>query len=315
MSAPTPQRNVLTRLWFNRESRAVISQIAIILALALLVAFIWNNTYQNLTKLGVSTGFGFLQQPANYDINQTLIAYTSKSTHFEAYLVGVLNTLLVAVVGCALATVVGFLAGVFRMSRNWLVSRLAYVYVEFTRNVPVLLQILLWYGLILQIPHVKQAIKLAPGFHLSNRGLVMPVPVPDAGFWVVPVALAAAVVAAIFFSRWAKRHQEVTGKRLPVISVILALIFGLPFLAYFAAGMPLSFAVPVLSGFNFRGGMTLRPEFIALTWALAVYTGSFIAEIVRSGIQSVSHGQSEAAFSLGIKRGVHCHHHGHLPGV
>jgi len=301
MSAPNQQRNLVARLWFNRESRAMITQVAIITALALFIAFIWNNTYQNLAKLGVSTGFDFLWQPANYDINQTLFDYSSKSSHFEAYLAGLLNTLLVAVVGCFLATIVGFLAGIFRLSHNWLISRLAYVYVEFTRNVPVLLQILLWYSIILQMPHVKQSIQLAPGFHLSNRGLVMPAPIYEAAFWAVPIAFAVAVIGSIFFARWAKRRQEATGQHLPVVTINSAMIIALPVVAYFAAGMPLTFDVPSLVGFNFKGGMNLRPEFVALTWALAIYTGSFIAEVVRSGIQSVSHGQTEAAYALGIR--------------
>ncbi len=279
----------------------MISQVAIIGALALFIAFIWSNTYQNLQRLGVSSGFDFLWQPSGYDINQTFIDYSSRSTHFEAYLAGLLNTLLVAVCGCVLATIVGFVAGILRLSRNWLINRLVYVWVEFTRNVPVLLQILLWYSVILQMPQVKQALEIAPGFHLSNRGLVMPAPVPEPGFSLVPLALLVAVIGTIAFARWAKRRQDATGEHLPVGWIGTGVVLGLPLLAYLATGMPLSFDVPALKGFNFQGGMNLRPEFVALTWALAVYTGAFIAEIVRSGIQSVSHGQTEAAYALGLR--------------
>ncbi len=294
-------RGLIGRLWYNKESRALISQIAIIGGVVLFVLFIANNTYENLARLGAATGFDFLWAPSNYDINQHFIEYSSRSSHMDAYIVGVFNTLLVAIVGCFLATVIGFAAGVLRLSHNWLISRLAYVYVEFTRNVPVLLQILLWYSLILLMPRVKQAVEFAPGFHLSNRGLAMPMPILESGFGAVPIAFVIAIVGAVFFARWAKKRQEETGKYLPVISINIGIIIGLPLFAFLAAGMPITFDMPVLKGFNFKGGMTLRPEFVALTWALSAYTGAFIAEIVRSGIQSVSHGQTEAAYALGVR--------------
>jgi len=295
----------LSSLWTDKRSRAILIQIFALAALFAFLSFIVSNTISNLRLLGVETGYGFLGEPASYDINQRLIEYTSRSSHGRAAVVGILNTLLVAFCGIILATILGFIAGVLRLSSNWLISRIVYCYVEFTRNVPLLLQILLWHGIIVHsLPRPKQALEPATGFFLSNRGFAVPKPVFEPAFWAVVIAFVVAVAVAIGFKRYAAKVQEQTGKQYPVFSICTGLIVLLPLIVYFLAGAPMSFDVPELKGFNFRGGLTVRPEFMALWFALSVYTAAFIAEIVRAGIQSVSHGQTEASYALGIKPNI-----------
>lgn len=294
----------LSDLWTNERSRSLIIQIVALIVLLLSLAWIVNNTIQNLENLGVETGYGFLEHPASYDINQRLIEYTSRSTHARAALVGFLNTVLVAVTGVAFATLLGFLAGILRLSQNWLVSRLMTAYIEFTRNVPVLLHILLWYGIVVHtLPHPKQALEPVGGFFLSNRGFYVPRPEFGDFAWVIPAALAAAVAGVWLFARHARRVQERTGRIYPVFSIGLAAIVAAPVIAFYAAGSPVELDWPALKGFNYKGGVALKPEFFALWFALSIYTAAFIAEIVRSGILAVSHGQTEASYSLGIKPG------------
>ena len=238
---------------------------------------------------------------AEFNIFEAIGVVRQEVTHLRAMFVGILNTLLIAACGIVTATVIGFTAGVLRLSQNWLVSRLVYCYIEFTRNVPVLLQILLWYGIILEVlPHPKRAWEYS-GIFLSNRGLIIPQPVYEPAFLAVVVAFFVAVAAAIWFARHAKRVQETTGKRYPVVSIILGLIIGLPLIVFFLSGMPVSLNWPEWKKFNFAGGLPIRPEFLALGFALSIYTAAFIAEIVRAGIQSVSHGQTEAAHALGLR--------------
>lgn len=252
----------------------------------------------------METGYGFLGHPASYDINQRLIEHSSRSTHARAALVGFLNTVLVAVTGIIFATLLGFMVGILRLSNNWLVSRLMTAYIEFTRNVPVLLHILLWYGIVVHVlPHPRQAIEPVSGLFLSNRGFYLPRPVFEDFAWVIPASLVATLVCVYLFARHARRVQERTGRIYPVLSMSLAAIVAVPVIAYFASGSPVSLDWPALKGFNYQGGIALKPEFFALWFALLIYTAAFIAEIVRSGIVAVSHGQTEAAYSLGIKPG------------
>ncbi len=289
-------------LWTDKRWRGISIQILALAALFSFLAYIINNTIGNLEILGIETGYGFLAEPSNYDISQTLIPYDSTSTHARAMLVGLLNTGLVAFAGVVTATLIGFTVGVLRLSGNWLISRIMYCYVEFTRNVPLLLQILLWYGIVVHsLPHPRDALQPVSGVFLSNRGFSLPAPIAEPAAWAILIALAIALAAAIGFSRYAKRVQEATGKIYPVISINLGMIVVLPILAYFLSGQPISLDWPEFRGFNFSGGMTVAPEFVSLWFALSIYTASFISEIVRSGIQSVSHGQTEAAYSLGIK--------------
>ncbi len=289
-------------LWSDKRYRAVLTQILVIAGVFLFVAWLAVNAVQNLEALGKTFGFEFLQAPSNYDINQSFIPYDSQSTHFRAGVVGLINTGVVAIAGCIFATILGFIFGVLRLSSNFLISKIVYCYVEFTRNVPVLVQILLWHGVIVStLPGPREALSPIEGVYLSNRGFQVPTPIFESGISFVVFAFVAAIVGSIVFARWAKKNQEATGNIYPVLSISIAAILGLPLIAFFVAGMPLSLQYPELGRFNIRGGVEVKPEFTALWFALSVYTSAFIAEIVRSGIQAVSHGQTEAAFALGIK--------------
>jgi general L-amino acid transport system permease protein len=298
-----PLRKIaLSSFWTDRRFRGIFFQVLALAALFGFLAYIVDNTINNLELLGLETGYGFLNEPANYDINQRLIEYNSRSTHARAALVGVLNTALVAACGIFLATLIGFAAGVLRLSSNLLVNKLVYCYVELTRNVPVLLQILLWHAVIVHsLPRPRRALEPVAGTYLSNRGLVIPRPEFEGEIWTVIAAAMAALAGAIWFARYARRLQATTGKRYPVFSINAGLVIGLPLVAFILAGMPMTLEWPELQGFNFRGGLTIRPEFMALWLALSFYRGAFIAENVRAGIQSVSHGQTEAAYALGLK--------------
>jgi general L-amino acid transport system permease protein len=292
----------LGQLWSDKRYRAVLMQILVIAGVFLFVAWLSVNAVQNLEALGKSFGFAFLGEPASYDINQSLIPYNSRDTHFRAGVVGLINTGLIAVAGCIFATILGFIFGVLRLSSNWLINKIVYCYVEFTRNVPVLVQILLWHGVIVHtLPPPRNAMNPVEGVFLSNRGFYIPEPIFQPAFWLVVIAFLAAIAGMILFRRWAKKIQEATGKIYPVFTIGVAAILGLPLIVFFISGMPLSFVLPEMGTFNISGNMVLKPEFTALWFALSVYTSAFIAEIVRSGIQSVSHGQTEAAFALGIK--------------
>jgi general L-amino acid transport system permease protein len=296
------QTVTLGSLWRDKHTRGVILQIIAVIGILLFLGYIVANTVENLDRLGVKVGFDFLSEPANYDINQTLIEYSSSDSHFRAGLVGLLNTLLVAACGIVVATIFGFTAGVLRLSNNFVLSRLMQVYVEITRNVPVLLQILLWHGIIIHsLPVPKKAEAFVEGVFLTNRGVFLPDPIPQEGFGWVWIALLIGLVIAIAFKKYANKVQIETGKLLPAIWVGTAAIIGLPLLTFFVMGSPIEISYPALKGFNFKGGFVIKPEFMALWFALSIYTGAFIAEIVRAGIQSVSHGQTEAAHALGIR--------------
>jgi len=277
--------------------------------LAAIVIFLFygaiHNAIINLQKAHIASGFGFWNNVAGFDISQALIQYSSStSTYGQAFWVGLLNTLLVAVLGIVLATVLGFTIGICRLSKNWLLSRAATGYVELIRNIPLLLQLLFWYNAVLKaLPDLRDSAVLWGGSFLNNRGLFMPQPLPKAGFGAVELALLVGIVGSIAFRFWAKRRQEATGRQAPVLWVTLALVIALPLIVFLIAGMPLEFAYPEKGRFNIRGGMEVLPEFVALLIGLSVYTASFIAEVVRAGIRSVSHGQTEAAGSLGLRGG------------
>ncbi len=299
-----PQRHVLSRLWNDKELRSVIIQIITFAAIFAFFFFMVRNAIINLEAIGKDLSLDFLWQPASYDISQSLIEYNSRSSHFRAMIVGILNTLVVAISGIILATVVGFLLGVFRLSKNIIVNRLAYVYIEYVRNVPVLLHILLVHGLIVHtLPLPKNAVSVGDTAFLTNRGFFMPAPSMEPIFWLVIGLFLLGIGFAVWFRRFAKRVQDATGQQYPVFWICTGAVVGLPLAAFLLTGMPLTWEIPELQGFNFRGGMVIRPEFIALWLALSLYTAAFIGENVRSGIIAVNWGQSEAAYALGINRG------------
>jgi general L-amino acid transport system permease protein len=272
-----------------------------------IVALAWSaidNAAQNLQKARIASGFAFWNHPANFDISQTLIDYTTASSYGRAFWVGLLNTLLVASLGIVFATVIGFVVGIARLSRNALVSRLAGAYVEIIRNLPLLLQLLFWYNAVLKaLPELADSVVLPGGTYLNNRGLFIPQPIAGAGLSLVPLMLFFGIAAAILFRQWARRRQEKTGRQAPVATVAILLVLGLPLAAFFLTGMPVDFTYPEKGRFNIRGGVEILPEFMALLFGLSIYTAAFIAEAVRAGIQAVSHGQTEAAYSLGLRPG------------
>ena len=298
------QSNFFRKAIFDEKSRSLLIQTLVIGLFALFIYLIAQQTAYNLEKRGISSGFDFLKLSAGYDISIRLIPFTSEDTHLRAYFVGLLNTLMIAVCGCFLATIMGFLVGVIRLSSNWLFRNIAYVYVEFTRNVPVLLQIILYYSILLHLPKIKQAIEIFDGFFLTNRGIFSPSPIFKDGFNIVLWSFLIAIIASIFIKKFLKKKQEQTGKQFPIFLINSALIIFTPILFYYIMGMPLEFDTPLLKGFNFKGGMVIRPEFIGMLLGLSIYTAAFISETVRSGIISVSKGQREASQALGLKNNL-----------
>ena len=307
MGAPTGTEpssgNLIARLWGNEETRSVIIQIVTLTVVFAVLALVVRNVAINFATLGKSFSFDFLFAPAAYDITfSPFIDYNSRDTHLRAAVVGILNTLLVAASSIVLATVLGFIMGILRLSSNWLVNRMVYVFIEFTRNVPLLLHIFFVHGIIITtLPPPKQAMNIADTFFLTNRGFYVPAPVLEAGAGVVVIILGLAILCVIGFWHWAKQVQDETGKIYPVFWVSAGVIVGATGIAYFVMGMPLSWSMPALKGFNFKGGMALKPEFLALWLALSYYHASFIAEIVRGGVLAVSHGQTEAAYAVGLR--------------
>jgi general L-amino acid transport system permease protein len=350
--------------------RSLAIQLLLVLAIGWFVWVIARNTQINLQNRNIASGFQFLWSTAGFGVSQALISYTEASSYGRALLVGFLNTLLVAGVGILCATIVGFILGIMRLSRNWLIAKVAETYIELIRNIPLLLQIFVWYATVLKpLPAPARApqiglpwpgggliimaavlgggawllrnlylrtqsvamrvvgtlllffaawtalgvvrelglstINFVPlGIFLSNRGIMFPRPVFSESMWIELAALVLGIVLSLAIATWARRRQEQTGQHFPTLEVSLSLIIGLPLLVFLAAGANATFEFPELKGFNFRGGMTLIPEFLALVIALSTYTAAFIGEIVRAGIQAVSHGQTEAAHALGVRPGV-----------
>ena len=295
------QTSLIRKIIFDEKSRSLLVQTLVIGLFAVFIYLIAQQTAYNLEKRGISSGFDFLNMSAGYDISIRLIPFTSEDTHLRAYFVGLLNTLLIAICGCFLATILGFLVGIIRLSTNWLFRNIAYVYVEFTRNVPVLLQIILYYSILLHLPKTKQAIPIFENFFLSNRGLFSPSPIFKDGFSIVVWSFVLAIVFTFFLKKSLKKKQEVSGKQYPIFLINSAIIIFTPIFVYYIMGRPLEFELPVLKGFNFKGGMVIKPEFIGMLLGLSIYTAAFISETVRSGIISVSKGQREASQALGLK--------------
>ncbi|AJY46404.1 amino acid ABC transporter permease [Martelella endophytica] len=275
-----------------------------LLTVILVVGFVWwvaDNTIRNLNAAGIASGFGFLDNRAGFDIAQTPIDYNNDMTYGRALIVGIINTIIVSIAGIITATIIGFIVGVGRLSSNWLVAKLSQVYVEVFRNIPPLLVIFFFYtGVLSLLPAARDSISLPLDFYLNNRGLAFPSPVFEAGSWLIGVALLVAIAAVVALSIWAHRRQMATGQQFPVFTTSVAIIILLPVIAYFIAGMPVSFDIPEKGRFNLTGGAVLGPEFMSLYLALSLYTAAFMAEIIRGGILGVPKGQTEAANALGL---------------
>ncbi|MDN5595913.1 MAG: amino acid ABC transporter permease [Pseudomonas sp.] len=284
--------------------RAWLFQIITIVAVVSLGLYLVHNTQTNLQHRGITSGFDFLERSAGFGIAQHLIDYTESDSYARVFVIGLLNTLLVTVIGVVLATLLGFIIGVARLSPNWMINKLATVYVEVFRNIPPLLQILFWYfAVFLTMPGPRNSHNFGDTFFVSSRGLNMPAALASDGFWPFVTSLVVAIVAIVLMTRWANKRFEATGVPFHKFWAGLALLVVIPTLCVLIFGTPLHWEMPKLAGFNFVGGWVLIPELLALTLALTVYTAAFIAEIVRSGIKSVSHGQTEAARSLGLRPG------------
>jgi general L-amino acid transport system permease protein len=285
-----------------RRLGSITLQALFVIVVAGLVYGAFVNAAQNLARANIATGFGFWNNTAGFDISQTLIEYSpSVSTFGRAFWVGLLNTLLVAGIGIVLATVLGFVVGIARLSRNWLVARLAGAYVEMIRNVPLLLQLLFWYNAVLKsLPELRSSVALPGGGFLNNRGLFLPRPEFGARFDAVLIAFIVGVIATMLLRVRRRRRERDAATAAPFLWPALALIVGLPLMAFVLAGLPLSFHLPNLGRFNVRGGVEILPEFAALLMALTVYTAAFIAEVVRAGVLAVPSGQTEAAHALGL---------------
>ena len=262
------------------------------------------NAKANLQAQRIASGFGFLSNTASFAVSQALIPFSESDTYARVFLVGLLNTLLVSVVGIVIATIIGVLVALGRLSPNWLIARISGGYVELVRNLPLLFQILFWYLAVLAtLPNPRQSISLFGTIFLSNRGLIVPNPVPLQPFGVFAVAVVMGILASLVMRAYARRRLFVAGEKITIWPFVLAMLIGLPALAVAMFGAPVTFDVPQLKGFNFAGGARVLPEFAALTIALSTYTAAFIAEIVRAGLQSVPKGQMEAGASLGLSRG------------
>jgi general L-amino acid transport system permease protein len=291
-------------LIYNPKIRGLAYQAVLCAVIVFLVWSAIHNAAENLARAKIATGFGFWEGTAGFDISQTLIDYSTTSTYGRAFWVGLINTLVVAGLGIVLATILGFLIGIARLSKNWLVARMAGFYVEIIRNIPLLLQLLFWYNAVLKaLPAMRESLTIPGGGFLNNRGLFLPQPVFQPGSGWVLIAGALGAVGAIVYRTWARRRQMLTGQQAPVLWVSLGLVIGLPLAVLALSGFPIAFNYPEAGRFNIRGGIEVLPEFMALLFGLVIYTAAFIAEVVRAGIGAVARGQTEAAYSLGLRPG------------
>ena len=301
----------LSMLINDKRYRSYTFQFLALMVLICLMAFLGWNLMQNLAAAGLNISYSFLGEPAGYDINQRLIEYNSQSTHWRASVVGVLNTLLVAFLGCLMATIFGVFAGIFRLSNNWIVAKIMAVYVEIFRNVPVLIWILIINAVFLAaLPQPRafrgenpEATMLFDAFAFTGRGIYMPKPVLYAGGLLVVITFVLSLIAIFFYRRYSRKTLFDHGVVLPVLWPSLAILFVPTLAMFFLLGNPIGLEYPALKGFNFKGGIWARGSLLSLWFALSIYTGAFIAENVRAGIQAVSKGQSEAAASLGLRPG------------
>lgn len=288
--------------WLDPKKRAIIFQVGVLCMVGLLAYYLVSNTLINLERQSIATGFGFLNKESSFEIGESLIPYSAASTYGRALIVGALNTLKVAFIGVVITLILGAIVGVARLSTNWLVAKIASTYIEVMQNIPILLQLFFWYSLFYEsFPSPRQALNPVSGLFLCNRGVIFAVPESHPAHKYMLLALIVACIGVYLFRRWAKKLQDTTGRALPIFRISVSAIIGLPLLAWLAFGAPMKMDVPELTGFNFSGGATLSPEFIALLLGLVLYTAAFVAEVIRAGIQSVGKGQREAAMSVALK--------------
>jgi general L-amino acid transport system permease protein len=288
-------------IFYNKLFRDIVSQLLVVIGLVFFIWTVIHNLQHNIEVRGITTGFAFFSDKAGFGISESPIPYSEDSTYFRAFLVGLVNTVYVSFVGIFFATIIGIIVGVGRLSKNYLLAKLSLAYVEFFRNIPLLLQILFWYNVVLAaLPSPKRSIVLGADMFLNNRGFYVPKPIYGDQFSFVIISFFVAIGVAIWFVKWANKRFEETGHEIIVWPWVILMILGIPLIVFNLLGSPVSFDNPALRGFNFRGGMNFSPEFLALTFALSIYTASLIAEAVRSGIEAVAKGQKEAAASLGL---------------
>jgi general L-amino acid transport system permease protein len=303
---PVPETDAPSKasFWYDPKVRAVLYQIGARLTVGMLAYYLMSNTMANLERQAIATGFGFLDKQSSFEIGESLISYSAADTYAKALIVGALNTLLVAFIGVVLTLILGTFLGIARLSSNWLVSKLAAIYIEIFQDIPVLLQLFFWYAFFYEIlPGPRQALNLFSGVFVCNRGLIFGIPAAHPAYLYMAIAFLAGCLAVYLIRRWARQRQDRTGQIFPLIRVAAAILIGLPLITWWLAGAPTAMNVPALKGFNFKGGVSVSPEFTALLLGLVLYTAAFVAEVVRAGIQSVSKGQTEAAMAIGLKPG------------
>jgi general L-amino acid transport system permease protein len=303
--APGPGQSTFATILNDQRYRAVFYQILVFGLVAWGAWYLFSNTVSNLESRGMSSGFGFLGGTAGFSIAFSFLDYEPTDSYGHVYLVGIVNTLVISGIAIALTTVLGFFVGILRLSSNWMISRLASAYVEIIRNTPLLLQILFWYLAVFSLlPAPRQSINMLGAFELNNRGLYFPAPLPGELFWLTMLAIVVAIAAAYAVAVWARRRLFDTGRQFPTFRVNLGILLGLPLLTFLVTGAPLAWEIPELKGFNFQGGKSVPPAFCAVLISLVVYHACYIAEMVRAGILSVSHGQTEASYALGLRPGA-----------
>ena len=303
MMVPNQGRSGKTYFWNDEKTRGILYQVVTAALVALLGFYLISNVQNNMEKQSIASGFGFVEKEAAFEIGETSIEYSAADSYGKALIVGVLNTLKVSFIGMVLTTVLGVFVGICMLSSNWLVSKLGIAYVELFQNIPILLQLFFFYALFYEsFPGPRQALHPFSGLFISNRGIDYTIPAAHEAYGWMFWAFVLACALLFFVNRWATKRQERTGEQFPLFWPGLSFLIGLPLLVWLLFGAPTEMDIPVLKGFNFKGGANISPEFSALLLGLVLYTASFIAQIVRAGIQSISHGQTEAAMSIGLRQ-------------